>query len=405
MLRPSAPRFIAFAAATLLPFANIDAQSTSVADRDSAGIRIVESRAPAWPQGKGWKVDRTPTLSIGNETDAAYQFNYVAGAVRLSNGRIVVADAGSLQLRMFDSTGRHLKTFGRSGSGPGEFRQIDALFLLPGDTIAVSNLRTSIELFAPDGKYVKTISIRRPSGVPLVTIIGFTDRGEFLAYVRIPTSTAAQGGGAVIDSALVIRFAADGSARETVKRIAKFSGEMFGPFGWAATRKDGFYSAYSATPQIGVYSPTGQLLKLLRKPWKSASVSASDIQRFKAYDRATRKTFTGKPLTAAENLQRDSALANMRFAKEFALFAQGWTDRSDNLWVRHYELQHVMRTAVDAPSTYPFHYSVFSPNGRWLGDIELPANLVVYEAGADYLLGVSKDAEGVESVVLHRLRK
>ena len=48
---------------------------------------------------------------------------------------------------------------------------------------------------------------------------------------------------------------------------------------------------------------------------------------------------------------------------------------------------------------------MFSPNGRWLGDIELPANLVVYEAGADYLLGVSKDAEGVESVVLHRLRK
>jgi hypothetical protein len=95
----------------------------------------------------------------------------------------------------------------------------------------------------------------------------------------------------------------------------------------------------------------------------------------------------------------------MRFAKAFALFAQGWTDRSGNLWVRHYELQHVMRTAVDAPSTYPFHYSVFSPNGRWLGDLELPANLVVLEAGADYLLGVSKDAEGVESVVLHRLRK
>jgi hypothetical protein len=190
-----------------------------------------------------------------------------------------------------------------------------------------------------------------------------------------------------------------------VIRLARFSGETFGPFGWVATKRDGFYAAYSATPEIGVYNAAGKLQRLLLKPWKTASVTAGDIEKFKDYDRATRRTVTGKPLSAEENRRRDSSLAVMRFAPVFALFAQGWTDRLGNLWVRHFELQHMIRNKVDSPWTYPFHYSVFDARGWWLGDLELPGNFAVLDVGADYLLGVSKDADGVESVVQHRLIK
>src|SRR5688500_14863048 len=63
--------------------------------RDSAGVRIVENAAPAWTEAQAWRVEAAPALDIGTaEGEGAYQFHLVAGVVRLSDGRIVVADRG-----------------------------------------------------------------------------------------------------------------------------------------------------------------------------------------------------------------------------------------------------------------------------------------------------------------------
>jgi hypothetical protein len=50
-------------------------------------------------------------------------------------------------------------------------------------------------------------------------------------------------------------------------------------------------------------------------------------------------------------------------------------------------------------------WSVFDPDGVWLGDVALDAALVPLEIGADYLLVRSKDELDVESVSLLALRR
>jgi hypothetical protein len=50
-------------------------------------------------------------------------------------------------------------------------------------------------------------------------------------------------------------------------------------------------------------------------------------------------------------------------------------------------------------------WSVFDPDGEWLGDIPLAAGLEPLEIGADYLLVRLKDELDVESVHLIDLRR
>src|SRR5688500_7971942 len=60
--------------------------ATAQATRDSAGIRIVDNVKPAWVPGREWRLSEKPTLDIGRGTE----LGRIAGATRLSDGRIVV---------------------------------------------------------------------------------------------------------------------------------------------------------------------------------------------------------------------------------------------------------------------------------------------------------------------------
>jgi hypothetical protein len=48
---------------------------------------------------------------------------------------------------------------------------------------------------------------------------------------------------------------------------------------------------------------------------------------------------------------------------------------------------------------------VFDPDGRWLGEVEMPSRFYPWDFGEDWLLGVETDDLGVEYVVLYSLNK
>jgi len=59
-----------------------------------------------------------------------------AGSVaRLSDGRIMVGNRGSSEVRMFDAVGNHLVSWGGEGEGPGEFTGLSRAAPWPGDSI------------------------------------------------------------------------------------------------------------------------------------------------------------------------------------------------------------------------------------------------------------------------------
>src|SRR5687768_3124828 len=66
-------------------------RSSAIVTHDSAGIHIVESSAPLLPDSS-WQLSSAPVLQIGTaEGDTMYALHRIYGAVRLSDGRIVIA--------------------------------------------------------------------------------------------------------------------------------------------------------------------------------------------------------------------------------------------------------------------------------------------------------------------------
>ena len=87
--------------------------------RDSVGVRIVESTGPAWEPGDGWTVSEEPALHIGVVQGAEeYQFTAIGGRAQhggtwqQGDGTIVAADAGTRQIRRYDSGGTFLSSWG-----------------------------------------------------------------------------------------------------------------------------------------------------------------------------------------------------------------------------------------------------------------------------------------------------
>ena len=153
-----------------------------------------------------WPVDPAPTLQIGeSDGDDAYLFQDIVSVVMLGNGNVAVLDAGPAHLRFYDSSGRHIRTTGGKGSGPGEYRVPARVYQPHADTLLVfdsgSRMETTVDT---GGTFVRAVRFEPPATQPFPrdtwlwrrTLVdgpsGIEDRGH-LAYAleRVPAVQAA----------------------------------------------------------------------------------------------------------------------------------------------------------------------------------------------------------------------
>jgi hypothetical protein len=134
----------------------------------------------------------------------------VVGAYRRADGSLIVANSGSNSIRAFDADGTELWESGREGAGPGEFRRIEWITPLPGDTTAVWDINLHrVTLIGPNGAVAAVIEL--PAGAPIEV-----DGDSFPAIPR--SAHALAGGRFVAEPALfsgVIR-GGDGVRQDTL---------------------------------------------------------------------------------------------------------------------------------------------------------------------------------------------
>ena len=105
--------------------------------RDSAGIRIVEHNNPDWSR-LSWSLADSPTVAIGTmDGEEPYQLHTVSDAARAGNGQILILNTSTSEVRVFDAKGRYLRSLGRRGQGPGEFRYPTEIRVLADDSVMV----------------------------------------------------------------------------------------------------------------------------------------------------------------------------------------------------------------------------------------------------------------------------
>jgi hypothetical protein len=389
--------------------------STTTAVRDSAGITIVENRSPSWTEATAWRLSDSPTLRMGVMAgDSAQEFYGIAGVVRLSDGTIVVANSGTHELRYYRATGTLVTTAGRQGDGPGEFQGLMSLVRIPADTVGAIDVRhRRLSVFDPGGRFARDV----PLSSNLLQYLGITGQfgdGTFLASaqpIRTSSDLSSRPLGPARDSLLVVRVDASGAVVDTIglfpgNRVTVKMIEMGGasiplsiPVAFAPTTQltAGSGTAYVGVPdtyEIGVYSPSGKLLRLIRRAQPPRVVSEADKAGWRDRMRAQSLPSTSPRMRQTMQTMLD-ALANPDFAEIMPAFRRLLVDAAGDLWVSDYQGSDSTRQ----------HLSVFDPGGRLLGTVVLPQRLMVTEIGADYVLGHTTDETEVEHVELYALIK
>jgi hypothetical protein len=134
--------FLAIAAATLPLTAcgrTAEAEGPRVERTDSAGVEIVRTLGVA-DVPLAWRFAPVRTLGGAEEGPEAFFQVAPAGLDVDAAGNLYVLDYGSHRVVVFDAEGRHLRSLGRKGGGPGELEWPMSLSVLPDGRVSVYDL-------------------------------------------------------------------------------------------------------------------------------------------------------------------------------------------------------------------------------------------------------------------------
>jgi hypothetical protein len=375
--------------------------------RDSAGIHIAENTAPAWGVENAWHLSDEPLADIGGlEGDPDHELYRVSNAVRLSDGRIVIGNSGTNEVRFYDESGVHLLDVGGEGEGPGEFRSILWVSLYRGDSVAAYDMRQSrVSVFDSAGRLARTVQVPgmdvsgrgRAHGVfadgsVLVAAMSNTPpdaedeafRQEEPLYTVSPEGEFGDSLCAYPGTETFLHSAGSSSSGPT---MVFFGSPMFGRSTDYGIYGERFYVASNDTYEIRIHGQDAELQAIVRKQHDQVAVTDADIA-------ALREEQLDRGPTEVRDAWID-VVESTPIRETMPAYRGIMLDRIGNLWVEEYR-----RPGDDVP-----RWTVFSAEGELLGTMSVPERFVIRDIGDDYMLGTWTDDLEIEHVRMYELIK
>lgn len=352
-----------------------------------------------------WTLSAEPTLVIGEDGTTAGEFERVSTALALPGDEVAVVDAGASEIRVFSGSGAYLRTLGRRGEGPGEFNGISWVQLAGDTLIAYSIPQRRLTLLGLNGALLATILPQAEGASGFAFPRGRSPSGEWVVAVMVAAAaSAAQGGGMpsglVRDSLALGLLPATGSG--PVGFFARLPSQ---PILGVPEANVGMLAPLFGMPQVVIaegrmavldpnagtlawYSPTGEPqsavpLGVARRPFASGWL---DSARGASLDGITDQR---------RRLMIDAAMRSEAAPAEFPVFRSVLADDADQLWLEEWQLE--------APSTA--RYLVVAADGSLRARVSMPGGFTPTAIGPDWVLGVHRDADGLNRVMRHGLRR
>lgn len=377
---------------------------------ESTSVRTVRyvatTNAPAQ-----WKLDAKPVLELGGATGSGpTEFSNIAGVVRLSDGRIAVANGATTEIRIFSPRGDFQRAVGRRGQGPGEFSYLWSLQAAADTTFATDNSGRA-QLFAPDGAVLRSLARPVPATGTRPERVGLLANGDaVVSTLRYPADTT---GDEFTVLRVVLResptgpsyrqlfqFPAERRRRGADGRIAVLH---YAPSGTAVARGGRICAGYRDQYRITCYDSDGRALFRIDRAMTPRAIAEPDRQ-------LARDGYVAGNLRPGSQPELKSRLEEESRRFQFAVHAPAFgrllLADSGELWVSEFDpTDDIVGTPSFRTTRTPLRWSIFGPTGAWLADVVLPARFTPYDAGRDVVAGVTIDADDLERVTIWRVQR
>jgi hypothetical protein len=389
--------------------------------RDSAGITIVENSAPRWREQDRWSVASEPLFVLRAFDNTAENRLLDPTSVDVdSRGRIVVGDGNQVgwdAVLVYDPAGKFLFQAGRSGKGPGEFGQLWWASAYRGDSIAAFDMSgDQISIFTPDGKFgrsFRTPNLQTPR--PSRGTYGYTagadaayGDGDFLAY---PFGYLDINGGAgpAWYKHLLLKLSPSGESWDTLGTFeisqqywsgTKQEEYWFAPVAISTVGPDALYFGRGDSFEIKVHDGTGRLVRIVRRKHESRPVT--DDHRTKLREWYLDRLRSSPEVNDQSLQQMQRSFESARFAQVLPPYSAAQLDPTGHLWVEEFRW---MVADERSPLTGPTQWSVFDPDGVWLGNVEMPEGFILRKVTKNRVLGFrinDEDEKEIYAYALHR---
>jgi hypothetical protein len=138
------------------------------------GVTVVSNgKKPVTVKGQPSKIKLTEELSIGGGSNPDEAFSQVGMFVVGDDGSIFALDFKDQKIKVFDSTGKFLRLIGKPGQGPGELGTASGIQLMTDGTLVVEDAgNRRLALFKPSGEFIRNISMSGRLGLVNVLLDG-----------------------------------------------------------------------------------------------------------------------------------------------------------------------------------------------------------------------------------------
>lgn len=368
-------------------------------ERDSAGVTIVEN--PPLAEADAFAtLDPIPLLEIGAlDGPPEHRLYIVRDAHRFPDGRLAIANGGSHEVRFYDTDGRHLRSTGGEGDGPGEFRNVVSLWPRPGDSLWAWDTRhRSFTVLDLEGRFVGTVPLDADDGLGILAGV-FDDGAVLLQGIRVFGSSRAPEPGLQRPPVAVGIHRLDGSLERS---LGEWPGnEMFSSLedGRRGVRGLVFgrdLHTLVVGDRVAIGTTDARSFRLLRR--------TGDVERIVRVAGALDPVEPGDFERHVDDVLETSANDDFRAFwrrlfdamprhESYPAYSEIEADAARRLWLADYRPPGVERRM----------WTVFGPDGHLLGRVRTPDGLRVLEIGEDYILGVSRDELDVERVQVFAL--
>lgn len=317
-------------------------------------------------------------MTIGKLEQGGSAFGAIAAPGVTADGRIVVLDSIDKKIKIFDSSGKPLREFGREGQGPGEWISPLILQMISDEEIMVSDTgNRKLVYFDLEGKLIKEVSYAKRINIAKI----YDSQGQYVACEIGPEAGSIAFTVAKYDANFSQLFKIDTLLTPLPLGGTKIN---FFDFVYDFCLDSAGNIIYSQTKdyEIKYFTPDGQLFKIVRKKYRPQTISEKDKEEM----------LSMMPKTGAVNMKE-----MVVFPEKYPPFRSFCLDEQNRLYVRTYE-------KGKTPGSYLF--DIFNPEGKFIARCEIPSSFVGSQLvwKGNRLYNVEKDEEGYQYIVIYEAK-